>query len=116
MRHRGNCAIDSEFDNYFERRKSVRRKSNGQNVLLDLSNVGYLQGKIEDVSREGMFVNTFTSILYPQSSVELLFNIDGDVRRAEAYVVRRTSKGVGLWIDRQQSCNEWLVENILPSS
>lgn len=114
--HATNFAYDGEFDNYSERRKSVRRQTDGQSVLLDVYDLGYLRGEICDVSHEGLFVKTLTSILYPHSSIELLFNVDGDVRRAEAYVVRRTSKGVGLWVDRDQVCNEWLIDNILPNS
>ena len=114
--HATNFAYDGEYDNYAERRKSVRRQCDGHNVLLDVYDLGYLRGEIADVSHEGMFIKTLTSILYPQSTIELLFNIDGDVRRAEAYVVRRTSKGVGLWIDRNQLCNEWLLDSILPTS
>jgi len=116
MMYAGNTALSGDYDNYMERRKSMRRPSEGTNVLLDIYELGYLRGEISDVSYEGMFINTLPTILYPNTSVELLFNIDGDVRRAEAYVIRRNSKGVGLWIDRQQKCNEWLIDNILPNS
>lgn len=114
MMYAGNTAY--EFDSYMERRKSPRRHLAGPKVLLDVYDMGFLRGELVDVSYEGMFINTMTSILYPNSSIELLFNTDGDVKRAEAFVVRRTAKGVGLWIDRNQKCNEWLTENILPTS
>jgi len=116
MMHTTNLAYKDDYDNYAERRRSVRRQTAGQNVLLDIYDLGYLRGEISDISYEGMFVNTLTSILYPHSSIELLFNIDGDIKRAEAYVIRRDSNGVGLWIDRDQLCNEWLTEDILPQS
>ena len=116
MMYANNLAYSDDYDNYAERRRSVRRHATGQNVLLDIYDLGYLRGEISDVSYEGMYVHTLTSILYPHSSIELLFNIDGDIKRAEAYVIRRDSKGVGLWIDREQRCNEWLVDDILPQS
>ena len=116
MTYAGNCAINGDYDNFAERRKSPRRPADGTNVLLDIYELGYLRGEICDVSYEGMFINTLPTILYPNSSIEILFNFEGDVRRAEGYVIRRNAKGVGIWIDRQQKCNEWLIDNVLPNS
>ena len=99
-----------------ERRRSVRRHASNLDLFLDIDGASFIKGRIRDLSYEGLFIETTRNLMQPDNRVELLLNFEGEICRAEVTVVRATSTGVGVKMDREAEHNFWFVYNFLPTT
>ena len=109
--------INREYNNFIhDRRRHTRYPVEDMYLLVDASDRGYLCGRVEDVSYEGMYIRTLSSSLSKHCKVDLIFNFLNDVKRAEAIIVRQDDNGIGVIINRQDRANDVLVTQFLPLS
>ena len=106
--------------NYFdnepldEKRRHTRIEVMDTHLLIDMHGTGYVSGRVKDVSHEGLFIIIPNTHWCAFERIELLFNQNNDMQRAEAQVVRITEKGLGLWVNRHEAINQDFVYNYLP--